>query len=230
MKILLVEDDATIAKAIAEALGDKGYSVEAVHDGLSALAFAEIGAFDLIILDLSLPKLDGLGVCRRLRQQGIGVPVLMLTARDTTADKVTGLDAGADDYIVKPFETSELLARVRALLRRRQLPFVQTLTWGKLRLKLDSCEVFYDSQPLQLTPKEYALLELFLKNGSRILSRQLILEKIWALEDDPPGEDTVKAHLRSLRQKLRQAGAPPNLVETVYGLGYRLNPNLQSEV
>ena len=230
MKILLVEDDTTIAKAIAEALDDKNYSVETAHDGLSGLAFAETGAFDLIILDLSLPKLDGLAICRRLRQQGICVPVLMLTARDTTADKVIGLDAGADDYIVKPFDMSELLARVRALLRRRQLPFVQTLTWGKLRLKLDSCEVFYDSQLLQLTPKEYALLELFLKNGSRILSRQFILEKIWALEDDPPGEDTVKAHLRSLRQKLRQAGAPPNLVETVYGLGYRLNPNLQSEV
>ncbi len=230
MEILLVEDDATIAKAIAEALGDKGYSVEIVHDGLSGLAFAETGTSDLIILDLSLPKLDGLTVCQRLRQQKIGVPVLMLTARDTTADKVIGLDAGADDYIVKPFEMSELLARVRALLRRRQLPFMQTLTWGKLQLKLDSCEVLYDGQALQLTPKEYALLELFLKNGSRILSRQFILEKIWAFDDDPPGEDTVKAHLRSLRQKLRLAGAPPNLIETVYGLGYRLNPNLQSEV
>lgn len=229
MRILLIEDDVAIAKAVAEVLGDKGYSVEMAHDGQTGLAFAETGLFDLIVLDLTLPKLNGILLCQKLRQQNLSVPVLMLTARDTTADKIVGLDAGADDYIIKPFEISELLARVRSLLRRRSLPFAETLTWEKLLLRVDSCETFYDGIILRLTPKEYALLELFLKNGSRILTRQYILERVWTF-DDLPGEDTVKAHLRSLRQKLKLAGAPPNLIETVYGLGYRLNPTLQSAV
>ncbi len=229
MRILLIEDDDAIAKALAEALKDKGYTVEIARDGQAGLAFAETGLFDLILLDVMLPKLNGIALCQRLRQQKVAVPVLMLTARDTTADKVAGLDAGADDYIVKPFEMSELLARVRALLRRRPLPLVETLTWGKLMLKVESCEVLYDGITLHLTPKEYALVEVFLKNGSRVLSRQSILEQIWIF-DDLPSEDTVKVHLRSLRQKLKSAGAPPNFIETVYGLGYRLNPNFQSAV
>jgi DNA-binding response OmpR family regulator len=149
----------------------------------------------------------------------------MLTARDTSSDKVLGLDIGADDYVVKPFDLPELLARIRALLRRETVAFSPILEWERLTLNPGECQVMYSHSPLTLTPKEYGLLELFLRNGSRVLSRSAILERVWAFEDIP-GEETVKVHLRSLRQKLKAAGAPPNLIENIYGLGYRLNPNL----
>ena len=225
MKILLVEDDTRITAAIVEALTDQHYIVETAHDGKLGWEFAESGTFDLIILDLMLPKLDGISLCKRLRQHGYKTPVLMLTACDTSADKVIGLDVGADDYVTKPFDLPELLARIRALLRRGDVTFLPILEWEKISLNSESCLATYHNYPLSLTPKEYALLELFLRNGSRVLSRSLILERLWAFEDIP-GEETVKVHLRSLRQKLKSAGAPPNIIETIYGLGYRLNPNL----
>jgi len=223
MKILLVEDDFRISKAIAEALREQRYVVEMVGDGESGLAFAETGSFDLIVLDLMLPKLDGISLCRKLRQAGNKTQILMLTARDTSCDKVLGLDVGADDYVVKPFDLPELLARIRALLRRTSVVFSPVLEWERLRLNPNECRVTYNQQSITLTPKEYALLELFLRHGSCVLSRQSILDKIWLFEESP-GEETVKVHLQSLRRKLTTAGAPPNLIETVYGMGYRLNP------
>ncbi|MGB8691465.1 MAG: response regulator transcription factor [Microcoleus sp.] len=223
MKILLVEDDFRISKAIAEALREQRYVVEMVGDGESGLAFAETGSFDLIVLDLMLPKLDGISLCRKLRQAGNKTQILMLTARDTSSDKVLGLDVGADDYVVKPFDLPELLARIRALLRRTSVVFSPVLEWERLTLNPNECRVTYNQQSITLTPKEYALLELFLRHGSCVLSRQAILDKIWLFEESP-GEETVKVHLQSLRRKLTTAGAPPNLIETVYGMGYRLNP------
>jgi len=223
MKILLVEDDFRISKAIAEALREQRYVVEMVGDGESGLAFAETGSFDLIVLDLMLPKLDGISLCRKLRQAGNKTQILMLTARDTSCDKVLGLDVGADDYVVKPFDLPELLARIRALLRRTSVVFSPVLEWERLTLNPNECRVTYNQQSITLTPKEYALLELFLRHGSCVLSRQAILDKIWLFEESP-GEETVKVHLQSLRRKLTTAGAPPNLIETVYGMGYRLNP------
>lgn len=223
MKILLVEDDFRISKAIAEALTEQRYVVEMVGDGESGLAFAETGSFDLIVLDLMLPKLDGISLCRKLRQAGNKTQILMLTARDTSSDKVLGLDVGADDYVVKPFDLPELLARIRALLRRTSVVFSPVLEWERLTLNPNECRVTYNQQSITLTPKEYALLELFLRHGSCVLSRQSILDKIWLFEESP-GEETVKVHLQSLRRKLTTAGAPPNLIETVYGMGYRLNP------
>ncbi|MFB8797165.1 MAG: response regulator transcription factor [Microcoleus sp.] len=223
MKILLVEDDFRISKAIAEALTEQRYVVEMVGDGESGLAFAETGSFDLIVLDLMLPKLDGISLCRKLRQAGNKTQILMLTARDTSCDKVLGLDVGADDYVVKPFDLPELLARIRALLRRTSVVFSPVLEWERLTLNPNQCRVTYNQQSITLTPKEYALLELFLRHGSCVLSRQSILDKIWLFEESP-GEETVKVHLQSLRRKLTTAGAPPNLIETVYGMGYRLNP------
>ena len=225
MKILLVEDDSRISKAIAEALTDQRHIVETADDGELGLAFAETNTFDLIVLDLMLPKLDGITLCRQIRQAGVTTPILMLTARDTSNDKVLGLDVGADDYVVKPFDLPELLARIRALLRRSRVAATTILEWEQLSLDPDQCQVQYCDRSLNLTPKEYALLELFLRNGSRVLSRSAILERVWAFED-MPAEETVKVHLRSLRQKLKAAGAPPNFIENVYGLGYRLNPNL----
>jgi DNA-binding response OmpR family regulator len=225
MKILLIEDDIRISEAIAEALRDRRYVVEIARDGELGLTFAETDTFDLIILDLMLPKLDGISVCRQLRNAGNKTPILMLTARDTSSDKVLGLDVGADDYVVKPFDLPELLARIRALLRRQTVAFSPILEWEKLSLNPNECQVMYEDKTLIVTPKEYALLELFLRNGSRVLSRSVILERVWAFED-MPGEETVKVHLRSLRQKLKAAGAPANFIENVYGLGYRLNANL----
>jgi DNA-binding response OmpR family regulator len=225
VKVLVIEDDDRIAQAIAEALRDQRNIVEIAVDGVLGLHLAETEKFDMIILDIMLPKLDGISLCRQLRQQGITSPILMLTARDTSEDKVLGLDVGADDYVIKPFDLPELLARIRALLRRGPVAPSSILEWEKLMLDPQICQVTYDTISLALTPTEYRLLELFLRNGSRVLSRGLILERVWAFED-MPAEETVKVHLRSLRQKLKQAGAPPNFIENVYGLGYRLNPSL----
>ncbi|MCC3435300.1 MAG: response regulator transcription factor [Microcoleus sp. PH2017_40_RAT_O_B] len=225
MKILLVEDDYRIAQALAEALTDQHYAVDIAADGQEGWNFAETFTYDLILLDVMLPKIDGITLCQGLRRQGLKTPVLMLTARDTSNDKVIGLDAGADDYVVKPFDLPELAARIRALLRRGSTTLPPVLEWENLRLNPNTCEVTYRDNLLNFTPKEYSLLELFLRTGGRVLTRSAILDHIWAFEDSP-GEETVKVHLRGLRQKLKAAGAPANFIETIYGMGYRLNQNL----
>lgn len=221
MRILLVEDDERITKALAEALMDHHYVVDVVHDGQIGWEFMESAPYDLIILDVMLPGLNGIQFCQRLRKQGKSTPVLMLTAKDTSADKVLGLDVGADDYVIKPFDLQELLARIRALLRRGNSALPPVLEWGSLRLDPNSCEVTYAEKLLSLTPKEYGLLELFLRSPGRVLSREIILEHLWSFEDIP-GDDTVKTHIKRLRQKLKIVGVPSTLIETVYGLGYRL--------
>lgn len=221
MRLLLVEDDVPLAEALAEALIDQLYVVDVVNDGEAAWQQVKALAYDLIVLDMMLPKLDGVSLCQRLRSNGHGIPILMLTARDTTTDKVTGLDAGADDYVVKPIELQELFARIRALLRRGSSASPPILKWEQLSLNPSTYEVTYEDQLLHLTPKEFSLLELFLRNGRRVLSRSVIIEHLWSLVD-PPEEDTVKAHIKSLRMKLRAVGAPNDLIETVHSVGYRL--------
>jgi DNA-binding response OmpR family regulator len=221
MRILLVEDDVSLAKALAEALSDQRYVVDVVNDGEAAWQQVNALAYDLIVLDMMIPKLNGVDLCQRLRSHGHSIPILMVTARDTPTDKVTGLDAGADDYVVKPVDLQELFARIRALLRRGSSPTPPILEWEGLRLDPSTYEVTYENQPLHLTPKEFSLLELLLRNGRRVLSRGVIIEHLWSLED-PPEEDTVKAHIKSLRQKLKAVGAPNDLIETVHGVGYRL--------
>ncbi len=221
MKILLVEDDECFAAALAEALSDQWYVVDVANDGEVGWAQAQAINYDLILLDVMLPKLDGISLCKRLRTHNCGSPILMITALDTSYDKVMGLDAGADDYVVKPVDLPELLARVRALLRRGIASPSPVLEWGGLKLDPSTYEVFYQNQPLRLTPKEYSILELFLRSGRRVLSRSLLIEHVWSLEA-PPTEDTVKAHVKSLRNKLKTVGAPNDLIETVHGLGYRL--------
>lgn len=225
MKILAIEDDRRVAEAIAEALADQKYETDIAADGQEGLDLAQSFSYDLIILDLVLPKLDGISVCQQLRKSGDRTLILMLTSKDTSESQVLGLDAGADDYVVKPFEINTLLARVRALLRRKSTSVMPILKWEKLELDPSKCEVKYLKQLLQLTPKEYALLELLLRNSHRILNRSTIIDNLWAFED-PPVEETVKVHLRGLRTKLKAAGAPHNFIETVYGLGYRLNQNI----
>lgn len=221
MRILIVEDDVQLAEILTEALTDRQYVVDVAKDGEAAWNWVETLEYDLIVLDVTLPKLDGVSFCQRLRSRNSSLPVLMLTARDTVADKITGLDAGADDYVVKPFDLQELMARIRALLRRGGAAATPSLSWGNLRLNSSTYEVTYQEQPLHLTPKEYALLELLVSNGRRVLSRSGIIERIWSLED-PPTEETVKSHIKSLRMKLRAVGTPEDLIETVHGLGYRL--------
>lgn len=221
MKILIVEDDERLSEAVAEDLSDQNYAVEVADNGLTGFELASTFHYDLILLDIMLPQLDGITICQRLRSQENTTPILMLTARDTTTDKVVGLDAGADDYLVKPFELQELAARTRALLRRHQTNFSSALTWGPLKLDPNSCEVTYEESHLSLSPKEYRLLEMFLRSGRRVFSRTQILDHLWAFESCPE-EHTVRAHIKGLRQKLKLAGAPPDFIETVYGLGYRL--------
>lgn len=221
MKILIVEDDERIAEALSEALVDQKYTVETAVDGEAGWNLVEAFPYDLILLDVMLPKLDGIQFCQQLRDHSYRMPVLMLTARDTSTDKVMGLDAGADDYVVKPFNLEELSARIRALLRRGSTSTPPVLKCGLLELDPSSCEVTYRDRYLNLTPKEYSLLELFLRNRRRVFSRSAILESLWSFEE-PPEEDTVKAHIKGLRQKLKAVGAPATLIETIYGLGYRL--------
>lgn len=230
MKILLIEDDDRIANSLAEALRDRRYVVETATDGRSGLELAEAFEYDLILLDVMLPELDGVSLCRQLRDRGRTTPVLMLTARDSSGDKVLGLDAGADDYVVKPFDVAELLARVRALLRRGNSQPSPVLTWEKLHLDPSRLQVQYNEVPLSLTPKEYGLVELFLRNRGRVVTRDLIFDRLWCYDADIPDENTINAHMRRLRKKLRAAGAPPDLIETLYGIGYRLNPNLESAI
>ncbi|MEQ8464970.1 response regulator transcription factor [Coleofasciculus sp. E1-EBD-02] len=221
MRILLVEDDIYLAEALAEALAIQRYAVDMVSDGEAAWVQVNTLDYDLILLDMMLPKLDGIHLCKRLRSNGYQMPVLMITARDTSTDKVIGLDAGADDYMVKPLDIPELLARIRALLRRGQTVSPPILEWGQLRLDPGTYEVCYGDQTLRLTPKEYGLLELLICNGRQIMSRSAIIEHVWSI-DNPPKEDTIKVHVKSLRSKLRAVGAPEDLIETVHGLGYRL--------
>ncbi|MBD0336805.1 MAG: response regulator transcription factor [Cyanobacteria bacterium Co-bin13] len=226
MRILVVEDDAQIADMLTEALTHRQYQVDVAQDGEAAWEYVNALDYELVVLDVTLPKLDGIRLCQMLRARGAvarnaTIPVIMLTARDTKADKILGLDAGADDYMVKPFDLDELMARIRALLRRGSPTANPTLTWGPLQLIPSTYEVTYADQPLTLTPKEYALLELLVANGRRVLSRPGIIERLWSAGDSPT-EEAVKTHIRTLRQKLRTAGAPDDFVETVHGLGYRL--------
>lgn len=221
VKILLVEDDDRIAAALTEALTDCHYVVDVAIDGEIGWEFVQAFPYELLVLDVMLPQLDGISLCQRVRQNGYAMPILMLTARDTSNDKVMSLDVGADDYVVKPFDLKELLARIRALLRRGSSSITMLLEWEQLQLNPNTYEVNYAGKLLHLTPKEYRLLELLLRHSDRTFSKAEILEHLWSFTE-PPNEETVKVHIRSLRQKLKQAGAKVDLIETIYGLGYRL--------
>ncbi|BAY91862.1 MULTISPECIES: response regulator [unclassified Tolypothrix] len=221
MKILLIEDDKQTNLVLAKALSTLNYQIETTNDGETGLELAKAFDYDLLILDVMLPKLDGISLCRQLRLEGSQVPILMLTAKDDISMRVMGLEAGADDYINKPFELSELIARIRALMRRGKTIVAKVLVWENLELDINIKEVTYAGKRLHLTPKEYGLLELFLQNPRRIFSRSVLLDRIWSA-DEFPGEEAVTTQIKGLRQKLKATGMTADFIETVYGLGYRL--------
>jgi len=218
--ILVIEDDVSILKLLRRGLAYEGYSVETAADGPEGLVKARERPPDLVVLDWMLPGLDGLEVCRRLRSAG-DVPILMLTAKDAVADRVEGLDAGADDYLVKPFDFDELLARIRALLRRakpEEAP--EVISFADLRLDTGTHQAFRGSREIVLTAKEYELLELFLRHPRQVLTRDLIYERVWGY--DFGGESNIiEVYVRYLRQKT-EAAKEARLIHTVRGVGYVL--------
>lgn len=222
MKILLVEDDQLTSEFLSATLSAHRYAVDAVADGSAGLELAAQWSYDLILLDVLIPKCNGIEVCRRLRARGCQTPILMLTTQDSNEDVITGLDAGADDYITKSCDSSQLLARIRALLRRGgNTTASPVLTWGSLCLNPALAQVTYNQKEIALRPKEYSLLELFLRHPQRILSRSAIIDHLWSIEETPV-EGVVTNLIKDLRQRLKFAGMATDLIETVYGLGYRL--------
>jgi two-component system response regulator MprA len=219
-RILIIEDDPAILKLLQRGLTYEGYTVDTAMDGRSGLNMARDYSPDLVILDWMLPGMDGLDVCHRLRMGG-SLPILMLTAKDTIQDRVQGLDAGADDYMVKPFNLDELTARVRALLRRTQTDRVQVLKFADLSLDTSTREVTRGGKLIQLTAKEHELLELFLRHPRQVLERSTIFERVWGY--DFGGESNVlEVYIRYLRQKLEENEQLPRLIHTVRGVGYVL--------
>jgi DNA-binding response OmpR family regulator/HPt (histidine-containing phosphotransfer) domain-containing protein len=222
MRILVVEDDPGIGFLLETILATHKYAVDVATDGQAGLDLSDAYEYDAILLDVSLPKKDGISVCREIRAKGNTVPILLLTCLDSPGDRTRGLDAGADDYLGKPFDRDELLARLRAILRRSHAPTVPILTWGDLKLDPVSTDVTFGDRLVPVTPKEYALLELFLRNSKRVFSCNAILDHLWSF--DTPGEDVIRTHIKGLRHKLKQVGAAADFIETVYGIGYRLKP------
>jgi two-component system, OmpR family, response regulator QseB len=221
MRILIIEDDDRIAKPLAEYLRRQHHIVDITTDGLEGWEWSQSGLYELILLDLMLPKLDGITLCKRLRNASSNALILILTARDTTDDKIIGLDAGADDYLVKPFELKELAARIRALARRTPEIRSPILIHGEIQLDPATQQVTYAGNIISLTPKEYMILEYFLRNPNQVVTRSVILDKLWEF-DKSSGEGSIKTHITNLRNKLRASGSSEDLIENIYGIGYRL--------
>jgi two-component system, OmpR family, copper resistance phosphate regulon response regulator CusR len=217
MRILLIEDEKGVAGFIRKGLEEEQYGVDVATDGEEGLALADAANYDLIVLDIMLPRMNGIEVCKQLRQRGVKTPILMLTARDAVEDKVRGLDSGADDYLTKPFLFDEFLARVRALLRRKSTE-INELQCKDLRLDVHSHRAYTGDKELVLRPKEFALLEYLLRNKGRVLSRTQILENIWGYNHDP-ATNIVDVHVKTLREKISRR-SKAEYIRTVRGTGY----------
>ncbi|GAA2894325.1 response regulator transcription factor [Nonomuraea rubra] len=223
-RLLVVDDEPALREALQSSLEFEGYKVVTANDGQQALDALAAEPYDAVLLDVMMPRLDGLTACRRLRGSGNHVPVLMLTARDAVGDRVSGLDAGADDYLVKPFELDELLARVRALLRRGALssgtPEGDTLSYGDLHMDPATREVTRGERRLDLTRTEYLLMELFLAHPRQVLTRDQILSEVWGFDFEPTS-NSLDVYVMYLRRKT-EAGGEPRVIHTVRGVGYVL--------
>lgn len=222
MRILLIEDNRRLSDSLRMILQDDGYVVDVAFDGLEGEELATLASYDVILLDIMLPEKDGLAVCRSLRLKHVSTPVLMLTARDALPDRVTGLDSGADDYLVKPFEVDELRARIRALLRRESVDKSALLRAGDLALDPATHHVQRGERSIDLTAKEFALLEYLIRRPGRIVTRQMAEEHLWSY-NHTVASNIVDVYIRRLRRKIDDP-SPVKLIETVRGSGYRLHP------
>jgi two-component system OmpR family response regulator len=225
MRILVVEDDTKIAAAVKKGLELKGFAVDAVHDGETGLSYAIDSDYDLVVLDRMLPGIDGVEVCRRVREQGVSTPILMLTARGTIGDKVEGLNSGADDYLVKPFSFDELNARVKALLRRPPTHTGTIIKAGDLLLDTTTYEVKRGDTPIKLSHKEFALLEYFMHHQGQVITKDMIINHVWD-EDALVLPNTVEVYMGYLRNKIDRPFPDANpLLQTMRGFGYKLAVN-----
>lgn len=220
MKILVVEDEHLIASALKKGLEQEHYTVDLAFDGVQGFDLASTGDYDMILLDLMLPKMDGLEICRQLRNLQIHVPILMLTAKSQIEDKIKGLNSGADDYLTKPFAFEELLARIRALARRPQNSAAEILTVGDLSLNLSTYEVVRQSKSISLSGKEYSLLECLMRHANKILTKDQLIQHVWSYESDIL-PNTVEVYIRNLRQKIDKP-FKKELIKTVRGFGYKI--------
>jgi len=220
MRILIVDDDRRLCAVIKRGLLEEAYAVDVAYDGEEGEYLAEVNPYDLIILDIMLPNKDGIEVCRELRTKKVNTPILMLTAKDTVEDRVKGLDAGADDYLVKPFAFNELLARVRAMLRREGMSKSPELRVGDLTLNTLTRQVWRGQRPIELTTKEYVILEYFMRHPNVVVTRTMVEEHAWDYDFDSLS-NLVDVYIRRLRRKIDSEGEN-SLIQTVRGAGYRL--------
>lgn len=223
MQLLVVEDDVRLAEALTRILEDAGYSVDTVHDGQSAIDYGSAGIYDVIILDVMIPKVDGFQVAQSLRRASINTPILLLTARDATTDKITGLDSGADDYMTKPFSPAELLAHLRALTRRQGEVQFEAITAGDLTLDLKSLDLVCDTNSIRLSQKEFAIARILLGAPGSVFSKDALIERAWGPESTA-GDNNVEAYISFLRKKLAHVGSKAH-IETIRSVGYRLVPS-----
>jgi len=220
MQVLIVEDDVRLAQAVGKILEENGYVVDLVHDGQSGLEYAESGIYDVIILDVMLPKMDGFEVSKQLRRKSVETPVLMLTARGAIPDKIEGLDSGADDYMTKPFSPAELLAHLRALTRRQGQVVFETLEFGDLKLNLESHDLSCGAKSINLSFKEFQLINILMANKGQTVSKELLISKVWGVESSAV-DNNVEAYISFLRKKLKFLNSNVQ-IETLRKVGYRL--------
>lgn len=221
MRILIAEDDQRVAGFLKKGLNEEQYAVDVCYNGEEALFQAQVNEYDLVILDVMLPKMNGFAVCRQIRQEGIVTPILMLTARDQLEDKVKGLQEGADDYLTKPFAFEELLARIKALLRRTQDYKTKTLTVGQLELDPVARKVNRNGKVITLTGKEYALLEYLMRNKGRIITQSMIIDHVWDMNYDGLS-NVVNVYINHLREKIDK-GFEQKYIHTIRGVGYKID-------
>ena len=220
MQVLIVEDDVRLAQAVGKILEENNYQVDLVHDGQSGLDYAESGIYDVVILDVMLPKMDGFEVSKELRRKNVETPVLMLTARGAIPDKIEGLDSGADDYMTKPFSPAELLAHLRALTRRQGQVVFETLEFADLNLNLESHDLSCGSKSINLSFKEFSIINILMANKGQTISKDVLISKVWGVESSAV-DNNVEAYISFLRKKLKFLGSKAQ-IETLRKVGYRL--------
>jgi len=221
MRVLVVEDERKIADFVRRGLTEQGYAVDVAYDGEEALDWPAVAEFDVVVLDVMLPGRDGIDVCRTLRERGVRIPIMLLTARDAVEDRVRGLDSGADDYLVKPFAFAELLARLRALARREPGVIAPSLDIGDLTLDTTTREVSRGGRLIEMTTKEYAILEYLMRHPNQVLTRSMIAEHVWNYDFDN-ASNVIDVHIRNLRRKIDD-GFSTKLISTIRGAGYRIS-------